>query len=100
MCNACSGAKFAKKAAKVLEITSHTKPVANAANRTSLSVCDLYIGADTGDILLTPNAGGQSTLHCPATRSRNSHARLSRQCGTEICITKTRCCLRRGETSI
>ena len=47
-----------------------------------------------------PNAGGQSTLHCPATRSRNSHARLSRLCGSEICITKTRCCLRCGETSI
>src|SRR5712664_1776179 len=53
MCNACSGAKFAKKAAKVLEVTSHTKTAASAANRTGLSVCDRYIGADTVDILLT-----------------------------------------------
>src|SRR6266446_6143203 len=53
MCNACSGAKFAKKAAKVLEVTSHTKTAASAANRTGLSVSDRYIGADTVDILLT-----------------------------------------------
>jgi hypothetical protein len=54
MCNARSGAKFAKKATKVFEVTSQANTAASAANRTGFSFCDLYIGADTGDILLNP----------------------------------------------
>src|SRR6266404_2052032 len=52
MWSACSGATFAKKTTKVLEITSHTKTTASPANRIAFSSRDRYSSRYNVDIFV------------------------------------------------